>query len=184
MENATKALVIAGGVLIAILTIGLLTYMVRNISDVKRIDEETERIRQITEFNAEYSSFNKSLMRGTDVITVFNKAINHNELTADNPPMRITVYFKLVTEGDMMLGRIVNGKIQEGDIEYGKIQINKYYEVVSQDSLEYKLIWDSPNARKKFKERFFKCSGIEYSQETGLVNKLYFEEVGITEQIN
>ena len=78
MENASKALAIAGSILLSIMIIATLLYMVNNIREVKNQEDEQLKQQQILEFNKEYESYEKNLMRGTDVITVINKANNSN----------------------------------------------------------------------------------------------------------
>lgn len=78
MENASKALLIAGGVFLAVMILSLIAYTA-TISG-RMADEQNQRtkVEQITAFNKEYLAFNKKRMYGTDVITVVNKAINNN----------------------------------------------------------------------------------------------------------
>lgn len=78
MENASKALLIAGGVFLAVMILSLVSYMA-TISG-RMADEQNQRteLEQLTAFNKEYLAFNKKRMYGTDVITVVNKAINNN----------------------------------------------------------------------------------------------------------
>ena len=78
MENASKALVMAGGILIAIMVIATLMFMVQNTASYKSQAEEQQMLKQITNFNKEYESYQKSLLRGTEVVTVINKAIANN----------------------------------------------------------------------------------------------------------
>ena len=54
MENASKALAIAGGMLIALLIIGTLVFMFQRISDYRRQEQNEERLQQVIEFNKEY----------------------------------------------------------------------------------------------------------------------------------
>ena len=78
MENASKALLIAGGIFLAIIILSLFVYM--TTISTRMADEQNQRtaLEQLTVFNKEYLAFNKKRMYGTDVITVVNKAINNN----------------------------------------------------------------------------------------------------------
>ena len=67
MENASKALLMAGGILIAILVIGLVVYMFNTSSNLKKTSEDTELVEQIAAFNKEYEAYNKKLMRHTRI---------------------------------------------------------------------------------------------------------------------
>ena len=79
MENASKALLIAGGVLITIIIISVLVYVFNQFKSVPRTQEEVKQAEQLAEFNKKYESYNKKNMYGTDIITVINMARNNNE---------------------------------------------------------------------------------------------------------
>lgn len=79
MENAAKALVIAGGVLLAIITISLFVYMTTATSRMAQAQDEKTALEQLVAFNSEYEAYNKRVMYGADLITVANKAINYNK---------------------------------------------------------------------------------------------------------
>ena len=79
MENAAKALVIAGGVLLAIITVSLFVYMTTATSRMAQAQDEKIILEQLVAFNNEYEAYNKRVMYGTDLITVANKAINYNK---------------------------------------------------------------------------------------------------------
>lgn len=78
MENASKALIIAGGILISILILSVLVYSFGNISQYFSSEEKVQQTEQLTTFNNQYESYNKKLLRGTDVISVINKAKDNN----------------------------------------------------------------------------------------------------------
>ena len=78
MENAAKALLIAGGVL---------------ISNITSRQEQITKENQLNAFNAEYEAFNKPLMYGVDVITLANKVNQNNTDKNSNVEKKITFYF-------------------------------------------------------------------------------------------
>lgn len=79
MENASKALIIAGGILLAMMILTMVISVGTSISDFEDNQDKTTLVKQIEEFNNSYLAYNKTIMYGTDVITVVNKAINHNK---------------------------------------------------------------------------------------------------------
>lgn len=91
MENATKALLIAGGVLIALIIITMFILMFNRISNIQKEQEEQTKIDQLTAFNAEFEAYNKKLMFGADVITLINKAAENNKQYAGNNDYKITI---------------------------------------------------------------------------------------------
>ena len=93
MENASKALLIAGGVLLAILIISLLILTVNKISSFNTTREETVRTEQILKFNEQYEAFNKYNLLGTEIITAFNKVIDNNK---KNPNTKISMELRFL----------------------------------------------------------------------------------------
>ena len=83
MENATKALEMAAGVLIALLIIGLLAYAYNNLSDEKKIEQSSESAMQASEFNKSYEAFNKSGLQGSEILSLANKIVDYNKKEAD-----------------------------------------------------------------------------------------------------
>lgn len=74
MENASKALLIAGGVLIAILILSVLVVTINIINSNQKAKEQALVTEQLVEFNQKYEAYNKKALRGTDIITLKNMA--------------------------------------------------------------------------------------------------------------
>lgn len=86
MENASKALLIAGGVLIAILIVSVLVVTLNIVNSNQRTREKALATEQLAEFNQKYEAYNKKALRGTDIITLMKMAIeNNNSASSDNP---------------------------------------------------------------------------------------------------
>jgi len=96
MENASKALLIAGGMLLTMMIMAMLITLGISISDVAESQDKNQLTKQIQEFNKGYEVYNKTKMFGIDVITVTNKAINHNETIAatETEPYYINIKIK------------------------------------------------------------------------------------------
>lgn len=100
MENASKALLIAGGILLALLTTSLLILVYNNMQSMQNAQAQKLETEQRIAFNKEYEAYNKSLLYGTDVITVVNKAINNNKkMELMNKDERFYINIKLLTNG-------------------------------------------------------------------------------------
>ena len=54
MENASKALTIAGGILIGLLVIGALILMFNQIGDYEKAQSKVDKNSQLAEFNNDY----------------------------------------------------------------------------------------------------------------------------------
>lgn len=85
MENASKGLLIAGGMLLAIIVLSLLVYMLSATGRFNDAISERKATEELAAYNAKFEAYHKSRLYGTDVITVVNKAIEHNtKMQANN----------------------------------------------------------------------------------------------------
>ncbi|MCI8396326.1 MAG: hypothetical protein HFJ52_01165 [Clostridia bacterium] len=78
MENASKAVIIAGGVLISICVISIFYFMFRQIGDTVEVTQPNTAQKELKDFNTGFEAYNKKLMYGADIISVLNKAIDNN----------------------------------------------------------------------------------------------------------
>lgn len=90
MENASKALMIAGGILIALIVITLFLYMLGNIRTIRQAEEQKIRTEQLQKFNEQYEAYNKKLMYGAEVLSVINKMDDNNKKYKNNTEFQIT----------------------------------------------------------------------------------------------
>ena len=107
MENATKALLIAAGVLIAIIIITMLVMMFKNIAGIRNAEAEKLETEQIAKFNAGYEAYYKSIMYGVDVITLANKVAENNINNSDSETYMITLKLddEIINSGEELLAR-------------------------------------------------------------------------------
>lgn len=166
MENATKALTMAASILIAIMVIALIYMLVNKISETAEQDELQLKAEQTAKFNKEFESYEKSLMRGTEVITVINKAINNNERYKDEQDYQIHVELTLISN------------IETTTDEDKKINI--LAGTYTESSEEYNVLVSNSDAVKIFKRKYFKCTQIQYNDE-GRVNYISFNELNVNE---
>ena len=78
MENASKALIIAGSVLIALMIIGALLLMFSNLSNYQGTETQGTREAQIIEFNNQYETYNRKDVRGSELYSLLNRVIDYN----------------------------------------------------------------------------------------------------------
>lgn len=78
MENASKALLIAGSVLIALLVIGALMLMFNNLTKYQNVGADNEKEAQVVEFNNQYETYNRKNVRGSEIYSIFNRVIDYN----------------------------------------------------------------------------------------------------------
>ena len=83
MENASKALIMAGGVLISLMVIGLLVLFYNNLSGMQKIKTDSETEQQAAEFNKQYDVYARDVY-GSEILSIANKIADYNKREADN----------------------------------------------------------------------------------------------------
>lgn len=96
MENASRALIMAAGILIALMTIGLLVIMFNNMSNTQKENIQVARETQVIEFNNQYTSYLRDDVRGSDMISLMHRIIDYNTRKGDDSDekyqqMKITI---------------------------------------------------------------------------------------------
>lgn len=83
MENASKALIMAGGVLISLIIIGVLVVFFNNLSEWKNIEQSSEKTEQIVEFNKQYDAYARDIY-GSELLSIVNKINDYNKRESNN----------------------------------------------------------------------------------------------------
>lgn len=83
MENVSKALMMAGGLLISLMVISLIVVLWGQLSGYFTEDSKATVVEQDTKFNAQFENYNKKSIGGYDLISVINKIIDYNRTAAD-----------------------------------------------------------------------------------------------------
>ena len=116
MENASKALMFAGTILITLMVISAVVFMYRDLTSVKRQESENQKVEEIAEFNKSFESYEKDL-KGAQIFSLANKITDYNNKYAGNDgygAITLTVnvgskenndeyYTKLQSEIDVMI---------------------------------------------------------------------------------
>lgn len=153
MENASKALIIAGGMLIAMLIVGLLVWGFGRISETQQTQVDQESIQEITDFNERFEAYNRTTVRGYQIISLANLVYDTNsrftEADGYNP---VTVTVDGLSSADAT---------NEDLVTY--IQTN----------------YDRMNSNQKnaLKELVFECTGVEYDTQNSRVLNMTFRRL-------
>ena len=153
MENATKALIIAGGMLIAMLIVGLLVWGFGRIRKTQQTQVDQESIQEITDFNERFEAYNRTTVRGYQMISLANLVYDTNsrytEADGYNP---VTVTVDGLSSADAT---------NEDLVTY--IQTN----------------YDRMNSNQKnaLKELVFECTGVEYDTQNSRVLNMTFRRL-------
>lgn len=215
MENATKALEMAGSVLIGVLILGCIVYAYSRLTEIKKEEQTSERIEQSTDFNKDYDAYNRNDLYGSDIFSVANMVKNYNVKEADakdygkisieikvKKVIRDAKYFKYatynaetITEAYNNLAttvtrigskeyfnkavsywanfgtstRLENQIKQETNGNYNNSKLSH----LKDDIIEYQ---DYVSEQKDMARKTFKCTKMEYYNNTGRVKYMEFTE--------
>lgn len=78
MENASKALLIAAGMLIALMILVLLVMVYNQISSYYKQNSEITANQQLAEFNKKFENYDGREIRGSDLISIMNMIMDYN----------------------------------------------------------------------------------------------------------
>lgn len=122
MENAAKALLIAGGILFAILILSLIVYVSNATTRMAEAQEQKKLVEELEAFNKSYEAYNKRRMYGADVITVVKKAIDYNKSLSDTQKdkainITITVEDNFETTVQEVTTYKKNGEVKKGNLK-------------------------------------------------------------------
>ena len=79
MENASRALIMAGGILIALMILGALMLLFNNLSSYQNQNDLTEEQAQLANFNKQYLAYDRDNLTLMDMKSLYNKIQSHNQ---------------------------------------------------------------------------------------------------------
>ena len=103
MENASKALIIAGAILLAIAIIGIGMYVYNNAADAMDGTDMTDE--QVATYNQTFTNYSGT-QRGSAVKTMCNTIANHNR-TATDDSERVQVILGENTDDEIPASEVV-----------------------------------------------------------------------------
>jgi len=167
MENASKALLMAGTILISLLVIGALVFVYRDITSAKRADEEALKTQQLEEFNKQFTSYERKLY-GTELISLVNKMIDYNANMTSKGYKSMEIIIDKVPKGNKLFAKEkyklddlekILKEVKNLEKEYGGSQtLSKIVEVLNKFSLENNKIKNED--KDKFNEELEKIVGV------------------------
>ena len=135
MENASKALLMAGGVLISLIIVSALVLMFNSLSSYRNSDIQDSKEAQILEFNNQYSSYARNDVKGNDIYSLLNKVVDYNTRNSSEgyQPMAITVTIRSTDLNELYMGDNYNHLIKPNsgqDVKYTVIGTNNGFQEV------------------------------------------------------
>lgn len=118
MDNASKALIMAGGILITVLVIGVAMYVLASARGVAHTANEEMQASAAESFNRYYESFGENI-KGIDALNIYNKALD------DNTRYTSVRYIEITVDKDAMdamegADGVTNGMTDDYHLSYSK----------------------------------------------------------------
>lgn len=169
MENASRALMIAGGILIAMMIVSLLVFGLNRLSRYENAKDEAKRNEQLLEFNKQFESYNKSVIKGYEMISLANLADDMNtRYSEDKGYTPVHIYLNLQKPS----ARLPGG----GTVKYITISGLKYYDLVDYIENTFNKLPEGDGNRQEFKQLYFQCVNTEYDS-TARIIRMDFSEI-------
>ena len=94
MDNASKALLMAGGMLLAILILTLLIYAWSLFSEYQSSRDDLADIENTAKFNQQFTNYDRDDVQGYELITLVNQIIDYNERKTEDTKNDNNVRYK------------------------------------------------------------------------------------------
>ncbi len=78
MENASKALLFAGAILLGIMIVSLLILTLNKVSDYQASSTELANANEKAEFNEQFTQYVRDDVKGVELISLLNKVVDYN----------------------------------------------------------------------------------------------------------
>ena len=78
MENASKALLMAGGILITILIVSLFVYAWNSYTEYNNTQDELKNVENLAKFNEQFVGYDRDDISGYELISLANKIADYN----------------------------------------------------------------------------------------------------------
>lgn len=176
MENATKALLMAGSILISIMVISFMVLLLRKGGQISSEYDSQISDQELAQFNSQFELYAKKDNTFFDIMTVSNLAWNVNKKNGYDPQngVEIILYLNNSTNSNSSY-QIRNDKALEKNYFFKGDTIDKiyFYEAKKDDKILVNAYHDE-NGQAKY-DFLFDCTKIDYNNITGKVKSMKFQ---------
>lgn len=171
MENATKALLMAGGLLIAILVASFMIFVLRKAGQMTAEYDVQRSENELASFNGQFEVYDKRDNTFFDIITVANLAYDVNKKNGNDPNNSVSI--RIVNKGATEYSILPNDNLPKNHF-FEKEDVNKPKYMYDDDIIgEYTKIKD-PNSENIQYFYKFNCTEVKYNDVTGKVKEMCF----------
>ena len=135
MENASKALLIAAGIMIGVIVLSMVAYGYGKISNYYESKELAVEGEQLAHFNKQYIGYNRDDVRGSDLLSLINKILDYNvdDMNYTND-QKIKISIEIPRDNDKAKLFYYNYD------KYYSASINLIYETFTDENINTRLI--------------------------------------------
>ncbi len=134
MENASKALLMAAGVLLGVLLLTLMATIIYFFTNYQAEIESNESAKEIHQFNSQFEVYEeKENLTAQDVLSIYNLVQNYNSKFENEQPIKVTIDGRYVDINSAEYLKedlnASNGKKYSMEIEYSE-KIGKINKII------------------------------------------------------
>lgn len=195
MENASKALLIAGSILIALMILSLIIYVFTSTSRMAQAQEGKKETEEIVAFNQTYEAYNKKRMYGTDIITVVNKAIEYNRKATEKIEIILITHNDyetteeiITTDSNGITTSTKTKKIKDLSLKADTYDATLLKDFFGQEVNDEIGVKEGRNTTKNvysslttFKMSIFECVNIAYNKNGRIASMKFEEKINFSE---
>ena len=194
MENAQRAITIAGGVLIALMVVSLIVFVRGRLSSYENKKLETQENEKVAEFNKRLEAYD-SVITGNKMISLVHLAEELNkQYGSQNGYSDIVIYARLQKQSNVEAKFYGMDGLMSKDPDYKEYtkpvkpyhngnkyyNMNKYIEYVTREDKLNALSESSSNFKEfttNFRKQYFKCTDVSYDSTHAMIYEMYFDQV-------
>lgn len=184
MENASLALKIAGGILIAMLVVSLMVIGWRKTSKIEQANQDATVKKQIAEFNEQLLSYQNAIVSGFRMLSLANLTNDNNIRFSEaiDGYVSIRIYAKLMNTD----GHLPGWEDYNRTDDYKKIKLStgaetrdKYFNMINYVGTASNGPYYLANSKTQteFKQLYFQCVDVMFDNTTARVEQMVFEEI-------
>lgn len=171
MENASKALIMAGSILMSLLVIGSLVFMYNQLARVEQTKTDVDETGKMAEYSQKFENYNRTIY-GSELLSLANLQEDYNKTQAgEKGYTEVTV--NVTTEGIAGTTYFSSNIETLQEIANDRKNIERDISTETQGTEEYENL---KKTYTEFKSKRFKCVNIEYDKNNGRVIKMEFIE--------
>ena len=129
MENASRALIMAGGILLVMLIIGLIFFARGRITDFYNDKDKLAEIEDVSKFNLQFTNYDNRDVHGYELISLANKVADYNDRYSSAEGARNDKKYNPITMKIDLAGKAEEFKNKEDGSVSGNLFTRREYTI-------------------------------------------------------